>query len=141
MIKLIAVLFFVASLHVGSAFAEEDNRYYLFIGEPSPQAWQWLMKNSSDRESVARVGIEKLGGELLSYYWGVNNAKNYITVRLPADNDTVPALLISRLSTGLLISYEAIELMPSSEMPSVMQRIDEIAKVDDVQPGKQDTTQ
>ena len=122
------------------AQAADDDRYFLFVGEPSPAGWTWLLENadSSDREQIARQGIEKLGGEMLSYYWGVNDAKNYITVRLPADSKTVPALLITRLSTGLLVSYEAIELMPSSQMPLVMKRIEEIAEVDDVQPGNQE---
>ena len=128
----------VVSMIAATASADGDDRYYLFIGEPSPEAWQWLMNNPSDRESVAKEGVAKLGGELLSYYWGVNNAKNYITVRLPADSETVPAMLITRLSTGLLVSYEAIELMPSAQMPLVMQRIEEISKVDDVQPGDQE---
>lgn len=136
--RLIFATILIVSLAATTASAESGDRYYLFIGEPSPEAWQWLMNNPSDRESVAKEGIAKLGGELLSYYWGVNNAKNYITVRLPADSETVPAMLITRLSTGLLVSYEAIELMQSAQMPLVMQRIEEISKVDDVQPGKQE---
>lgn len=135
-------LTFVAILAVSmvaiTASADSGDRYYLFIGEPSPEAWQWLMSNPSDREAVAKEGIAKLGGDLLSYYWGANNAKNYITVRLPADSETVPAMLITRLSTGLLVSYEAIELMPSAHLPTVMRRIEEISKVDDVRPGKQE---
>lgn len=136
--RLTRVAILMVSMAATVVSAESGDRYYLFIGEPSPTAWQWLMSNPSDRESVVKEGIEKLGGELLSYYWGVNNAKNYVTVRLPADSETVPAMLISRLSTGLLVSYEAIELMPSSQMPLVMQRIEEISEVDDIQPGNQE---
>ena len=136
--RLIFATILIGSMVATTVYADSGDRYYLFIGEPSPQAWQWLMNNPSDRESVAKESIAKLGGEMLSYYWGVNNAKNYITVRLPADSKTVPAMLITRLSTGLLVSYEAIELIPSSQMPLVMQRIEEISKVDDIRPGKQE---
>ena len=126
------------STYTAAAFADENDRFYLFIGEPSPQAWQFMINNPGDREAAVKDAIANLGGELLSYYWGVNTAKNYITVRLPADGETVPAMLIARLSTGLLVSYEAVELMPSSRMPDVVRRIEEISEVDDVPLDNQD---
>lgn len=117
------------------AAAAEEDRYYLFLGTPSPEGWRWLVQNpeSSDREKVARSVVENLGGELLGYYWGVNNARNYIITRLPADAETVPALLIMRLSSGLLTDYEAIEVMTSDGLPRVLERISEIAALDDTQ--------
>ena len=118
--------------------AAERDRHYLFIGTPSPKGWQWLLENpeAADREEVARAAVENVGGELLGYYWGVNNARNYIIVRLPADAETVPAFLIMRLSTGLLTKYEAIEIMPSDRLPVVLERIAEISAADDIQSGE-----
>lgn len=119
------------------AAAADDDRVYLFIGDPSPAGWKWLIENAgvSDREAIAKKGIEKLGGEMLSYYWGAHDGRNYITVRLPNDTETVPAMLIMRLSTGMLIQYDAIELIPSSKMPDVIERIADIMAVDDIQSG------
>ena len=118
--------------------ADDGGRHYLFIGTPSPEGWRWLVENpeAGDREKVARAAVERVGGELLGYYWGVNNAKNYIIVRLPADAETVPAFLIMRLSTGLLTNYEAIEIMPSARLPVVLKRIAEISAADDIQSGE-----
>jgi len=118
------------------ANAEGVDRHYLFVGQPSPEGWRWLMNNPGDRRQAAEEGIRKLGGEMLSYFWGANDGRNYITVRLPADSETVPAMLIMRLSSGLLTSYQAIELLPSDQMPAVLKRIGDIMAVDDLQSGE-----
>lgn len=128
------VLFTTCFLSIAMTEAGEPNhRHYLFVGEPSPAGWKWLINNPGDRKAAASKGIEALGGELLSYYWGATDGRNYITVRLPADDETVTAMLIMRLSSGLLTSYEAIELLPSHDMSKVLQRIETIKAVDDIQ--------
>lgn len=126
-------LVLITMMIASSAIAESGDREYLFIGQPSPEGWRWLMKNPGDRKEAAQEGIRKLGGEMLSYHWGANDGRNYIIVRLPADSETVPAMLIMRLSSGLLTSYEAIELLPSDQMPAVLKRIGDIMAVDDIQ--------
>ena len=109
-------------------YAEEADRYYLFIGTPGPESWRLMIDNPeiSDRKSAAVSAVEKLNGELLGYYWSVNNPQNYILVRLPADGETVAASLILQLATGRMIDYKAIELMPSDRMPKVIERLAEI---------------
>lgn len=67
---------------------------------------------------------------MLGYYWGLTTGKNYIIAALP-DGRTAQAMLIQRLSSGLVLEYEAIELVESSEMPAVLQRLEELDAPDD----------
>ena len=86
-----------------------------------------------DREAMVRGGIEKLGGELLSYYWGLGNGKNYITVSLPDDPTFIQAFYLSRMGDGLLDDYQMIELMSSSDMAIALSRVPEVKAVDDLE--------
>jgi hypothetical protein len=67
---------------------------------------------------------------MLSYYWGLTTGKNYIIAAVP-DGRTVQAMLIQRLSSVLVLEYEAIKLVESSEMPAVFQRLEELDAADD----------
>ena len=40
-------------------------------------------------------------------------------------------MLIQRLATDLVVEYEAIELVESSEMPAVFERLKELESADD----------
>ena len=61
-----------------------------------------------------------MGGEILSYYFGLGDGRNYITVTLPDDNEVIQAVYLMRMPTGLLNSYEVIELMTGEEMIGAM---------------------
>lgn len=66
--------------------------------------------------------MEAVGGKVLSYYFGLGDGKNYITVQLPDDNEVIQAVYMMRLPTGLLNSYHIIELMPSDQMSEALKR-------------------
>ena len=68
-----------AALHAGAA--ETDKRTFLFIGEPNAAAWKFMMENPVDRKSEVEGAFKALGGEVLSYYWGLGSGMNYITVK------------------------------------------------------------
>jgi uncharacterized protein with GYD domain len=102
--------------------ASESKRLFLFVGEPSPAAWEYLMNNPQDRQKEVEAGMAAIGGKMLSYYFGLGNGKNYITVELPDDNETIQAVYLMRLPTGLLNSYQVIELMPSAQMASALRK-------------------
>ncbi len=108
----------------GVAEAEEvDSRYYLGIGQPSPEAWQMMIENPTDREATMGAALEAMGGEMISYFWGLADGKNYITVRLPDDPGMVQAMYLSRLSQGVLKDYTFIELMTSADMVEALKRV------------------
>ena len=109
----------------GVSADEERSRYYLGIGEPSPEAWTIMIKNPTDREASMGAALEAMGGEMISYYWGLADGKNYITVRLPDDPNMVQAMYVSRLSQGVLKDYTFIELMTSADMVKALKRVPE----------------
>ncbi|WP_299349474.1 hypothetical protein [uncultured Shimia sp.] len=129
--------FVLGALFAGSATwaTAEDNqnmRTFLFIGTSNSAAWEMQIANPGDRAASVKGGIEALGGELLSYYWGLGNGKNYITVSLPNDPTFIQAFYVSRLGDGLLDDYQMIELMSSADMAEALSRVPEIKAQDDL---------
>ena len=106
-----------SSLHAG-----ESPRHFMFIGEPNAVAWKYLIENPADRKAEVESAFKALGGEVLSYYFGLGNGKNYITVTIPDDNELIQAIYLMRLPSGLLRSYQVIELMPSEQMSEALKR-------------------
>jgi len=102
--------------------AEKDIRTFMFIGEPNAAAWQYLMNNPEDRKVEVEGAFKALGGEVLSYYFGLGDGKNYITVTIPNDNELIQAIYLMRLPSGMLTSYQLIELMPSEQMSKALIR-------------------
>ena len=110
--------------------AENDIRTFMFIGEPNAAAWQYLMDNPGDRKAEVAGAFKALGGEVLSYYFGLGNGKNYITVTIPDDNELIQAIYLMRLPSGMLTSYQVIELMPSDQMVTALIRSKELMEAD-----------
>ena len=125
-------LAFAILLAMASQALAEDNevRYFMFIGEPSSAAWKFMMENPVDRENAVSAGMEAVGGKVLAYYFGLGNGKNYIIVELPDDNEVVQAVYLMRLPTGLLNTYEVIELMPSEQMAAALKRSTEFIQME-----------
>ena len=113
----------------GAAEQEESRRYFMFSSRPNADAWKFMIENPGDRQAATAGAIEKIGGEMVGYYWSLKDARNYIIVALP-DSETVMAMLIQRLSSGLLHEYEATELLLSSDMPGVFERLGELNAAD-----------
>ena len=110
--------------------AEEAQRHFMFIGEPNTAAWKYMMDNPSDRKAEVEDAFKALGGEVLSYYFGLGDGKNYITVTIPDDNELIQAIYLMRLPSGLLRSYEVIELMPSNQMADALKRSKQLLEGD-----------
>ena len=111
-------------LFTGKVHAENTNdnlRHFLFIGEPSADGWAYAMKNPEDRKGLVQKGFQAIGGDVVSYYWGLGDGKNYITVTIPNNNALIQAIYLMRMPTGILNSYQMIELMPSDQMTKALQ--------------------
>jgi hypothetical protein len=107
-------------------------RTFLFIGEPNAAAWKFMIEKPADRQKTAGEAIAKLGGKMLSYYWGVGDGRNYITIAMPDDIELIQANYLTRLGDGLLISYKMIELMSSEAMTGALKRVPDVKAVDDI---------
>ncbi len=110
-----------------------DMRYFLFSAKPSAEAWRFMKENPGDRRAATEKGMKKIGCEMLGYYWGLTNGRNYILVAAP-DGETAQAMLVQRLSSGLVLEYEAIELVRSSDMVAMFERLKEIEAADNTLP-------
>lgn len=123
LIGLLALVSMLAALPWnGAGAAEKELRTFMFIGAPSAAAWKFLLENPADRKGEVEGAFRALGGEVLSYYWGLGDGKNYITVTIPNDNELIQAVYLMRLPSGLLNSYQVIELMPSDQMSEALKR-------------------
>ena len=109
---------------------EKEMRIFMFSSKPSPEAWQFMKENPGDRRAATEGAMKKVGCRMIGYYWGLTNARNFIIAEVP-DNETVAAMLVQRLSTDLVLEYEAMELLRSSDMPGVFERLKEIEGADD----------
>ena len=121
-----------AAASIASAQDNSAARTFLFVGTPNGAAWEMLIASPADREASVRGGIEKLGGELLSYHWGLGDGKNYITVSLPDDPTFIQAFYLSRMGDELLNDYNMIETMSSSDMALALERVEEVKAADDL---------
>ena len=110
--------------------ADKELRYFMFVGEPNAAAWKFLLENPADRKAEVASAFEALGGEVLGYYFGLGDGKNYITVTIPNDNEMIQAIYVMRLPTGLLNSYQLIELMPSEQMTEALKKAKELIEND-----------
>lgn len=122
------------SLGASTLWADENSnmRTFLFISTPKSAAWEMQIAKPGDRAASVRGGIEALGGEFLSYYWGLGNGKNYLTVSLPDDLTFIQAFYVTRLGDGLLDDYQMIELISSADMATALARGPDVKAVDDL---------
>ena len=120
------LLIFTLILFSSSLQAKGDDRHFMFIGEPNAKAWEYMINNPADRKKVVEKAFKALGGEVKSYYFGLGDGRNYITVSIPNDNELIQAIYLMRLPSGLLKSYKVIELMPSEEMTKALKRSKEL---------------
>lgn len=91
-----------------------------------------MIENPADRQKAAGEAIKELGGEMLSYYWGVGTGRNYIIIAMPDDIELIQANYITRLGDGLLIRYRMIEFMDSASMTGALKRVKDVKAVDDI---------
>ena len=130
MIRSLGALALILAATTALATDEQDVRYFLIVGEPSAAAWKFLMENPADRQKEVEAGMKAIGGKVLSYYFGLGDGKNYITVQLPDDNEVIQAVYLMRLPTGMLNSYKIIELMPSDQMAEALKRSAEFIRME-----------
>ena len=119
-------LLFIFCLSFMSTSSAQENRTFMFIGEPNAAAWQFLMDNPGDRKEAVSDAMEALGGKIINYYFGLGDGKNYIITELPNDNELIQAMYLMRLPSGLLNSYKMIELMPSDQMSKALKKSKEL---------------
>jgi len=95
--------------------AEGSTVRYLMEGVSTPAVYAALMKNPEDRSANAKVLMAAAGCELIDYYLGVNNYKNYIIIDCGPDTN-LSALQILVFGSGGVSTGTVTELRTAAQM-------------------------
>jgi len=101
--------------NVASAGTEDQKTRYLLEGVSTPAVYAALMKNPEDRSANAKVLMAAAGCELIDYYLGVNNYKNYIIIDC-GEETNLSALQILIFGSGGVSTGTATELRTAAQM-------------------------
>ena len=100
-------------------------KYFLMIVEPNSAAWKGVIESGGDMAVPARQAIEAMGGQLLSYYIGVAESKNYGIVAFPDSYDTAKIIYL-RSAQGLMKSMEFVEIIPSDQAAGLFKEVNSL---------------
>jgi len=95
--------------------ADEHTKRYLIEGVSTPAVYAALMKSPEDRSANAKVLMAAAGCELIDYYLGVNNYKNYIIIDCGEDTN-LSALQILIFGSGGVGEGSLTELRTAAQM-------------------------
>ena len=98
-----------------SAQADESKKRYLLEGVSTPAVYASLMKSPEDRSANAKVLMEAAGCELVEYYLGVHNYKNYVIIDC-LEGTNLSALQILLFAAGGVSTGTATELRTAAQM-------------------------
>ena len=98
----LTVLLLALFASIAVADTEDRKTRYLLEGVSTPAVYAALMKSPEDRSANAKVLMAAAGCELIDYYLGVNNYKNYIIIDC-GEETNLSALQIQLLSAHLLL--------------------------------------
>lgn len=83
-------------------FSEESRmKYFLMIAKPNDAAWATMIESGGDLAIPAAASLESMGGELISYYIGIGEAKNYGVVAFP-DSINIAEIVYMRIAQGIM---------------------------------------
>ena len=97
--------------------------HYLMRFSYTSEAWARLIKKPEDRRDVARAVVEKLGGKLHGFWYGLGEHDGYVLIEAP-DNVAAAAFSVgisaggslrSANTTVLFTVEEAIEMLKKAQ--------------------------
>ncbi|MAZ89588.1 MAG: hypothetical protein CL693_18295 [Cellvibrionaceae bacterium] len=118
----IVVSFLFSSGWVVADEQVKNMKLYLMIGQPNSETWAGIVKNETDMSIDGRKGIEAMGGEMLGFYIGVGEMKNYAIVAFP-DSFDVSRIVFTRAMQGVMDDIQFIEIMSTEKAQEVFKAI------------------
>ena len=101
---------------------------YLLEGVATPEVFASMLKSPQDRGPNAMGLVEKAGGTLVDYYFGVHNCKNYVIVDLPGEK-SLAELQMVLYGSGGINAAAATEIKTSSELMRVAEDAGKLTSV------------
>ena len=121
-----AVVALLVSLLSLPAIADGKKRYML-EGIATPAVFASVIATPQDRGPNAAGLMKTAGCELLDYYVGVHNYKNYVVIECAANAD-IAALQVSLYASGAITVATATEIVTSAELKAVGERAQSLSK-------------
>lgn len=115
---------------VGTAHAEgqkAEKKRYMLEGIATPAVFASVIAEPQDRGPNAAGLIKKVGCELLDYYIGVHNYKNYVVIECSKDAD-IAVLQFTLFASGGITSGTATEIVTSAEFKMAAERAQKVTK-------------
>jgi uncharacterized protein with GYD domain len=92
---------------------------YLMRFNYTPEAWSRLVKKPEDRRDAARAVIEKLGGKLQGFWYGLGESDGYVLIEAP-DNVAAAAFSVGISAGGSLRAAETTALFTIEETIEIL---------------------
>jgi uncharacterized protein with GYD domain len=95
--------------------------YFLMQVAYTPDGWQTLVKNPTNRVEAVRPAIEKLGGKIENAWYSFGDYDVTLVLQMP-DNVSAAALSIAFAAGGALKSVKTTPLLTATEALEAMKR-------------------
>ena len=89
----------------------------------TPEAWKAFAKNPEDRSTVFRELVERLGGQLLSFYYCFGEYDGVVIFEAP-DEATATATIITAITPGHLKANETTVSVTVEDTVEAMRKAD-----------------
>jgi uncharacterized protein with GYD domain len=103
-----------------------DKKRYMLEGTATPAVFASIISEPQDRGPNAAGLMKTAGCELLDYYVGVHNYKNYVVIECEPTAD-IAALQFSLFASGAISAATATEIVTSAELKAVGERAKKLA--------------
>lgn len=105
----------------------DGNKRYMLEGIASPAVFASIISTPQDRGPNAAGLMKQAGCELLDYYVGVHNYKNYVVIEC-AENADIAALQITLYASGAISTATATEIVTSAELKTIGEKAQSLSK-------------
>ncbi len=99
---------------------------YMLQFSYTPEAWAALIKNPVDRREAARAVIEKVGGQLVDFYYAFGEYDGVIIFESP-NNVAQASGTLAAIAAGFLKSAKTTVLLTVEEAMEAMQNAGELS--------------
>jgi uncharacterized protein with GYD domain len=95
---------------------------YITFFSYTEETWGKMIANPSDRLEAVRASAQSLGGDVEAlYYMFGSTSDGFLLIDLP-DSAAMAAMSLAVTSTGAARDLQTHEVVPSSDMPAVLER-------------------
>jgi uncharacterized protein with GYD domain len=99
----------------------KDMAYYMCQVSYTREAFKTLIKKPHDRSSVVRAAVEKLGGNLVGFWYAFGDYDAVLILEMP-DNSSAAALPLAAVAGGAISASHTTVLMTPAEAIAALKK-------------------